>query len=167
MGSTLNATSETFNLGDNASKKQYLSILSFNSGPSLPDHAVITSVTLKVKKNVVIGGGDPFAIFQGIMVDIRNGFFNGAALQAIDFQAIASKTYGPFSPPLNDGWYSINLTSGKEYINKLSNNDGLTQIRLRFKLDDNNNTIANYLSLYSGNAATANRPQLVITYYLP
>jgi hypothetical protein len=32
-------------------------------------------------------------------------------------------------------WYSTNLTSG------------LTQFRLRFKLDNNNNSIANYLSL--------------------
>jgi hypothetical protein len=49
----------------------------------------------------------------------------------------------------------------------LATNGGLTQIRLRFKLDDNNNALANYLSLYSGNALAANRPQLVITYYVP
>ena len=41
------------------------------------------------------------------------------------------------------------------------------RIRLRFKLDDNNNTVANYLSLYSGNAPAASRPQLIIEYYLP
>jgi hypothetical protein len=46
----------------------------------------------------------------------------------------------------------------------------LIQIRLRFKLDDNNNAIANVLSLYSGDAPAATplrgqvRPQLVITY---
>jgi hypothetical protein len=51
---------------------------------------------------------------------------------------------------------------------------GLTQIRLRsrpssfgVKLDDNNNAIANYLSLYSGNAPAAYRPQLVVIYYMP
>ena len=44
---------------------------------------------------------------------------------------------------------------------------GLTQIRLRFKLDDNNDAINNYLSLYSGNAPLAYRPQLVIEYYVP
>jgi hypothetical protein len=36
--------------------------------------------------------------------------------------------------------------------------------RLRFKLGDNNNALANYLSLYSGNAGAANRPQWVIQY---
>jgi hypothetical protein len=43
----------------------------------------------------------------------------------------------------------------------------LTQIRLRFKLDDNNNNVANFLSLYSGNAGAANRPQLIVEYYVP
>jgi hypothetical protein len=44
---------------------------------------------------------------------------------------------------------------------------GTVQFRLRFGKDDNNNWIANYLQLYSGNAAAANRPQLVIEYYAP
>ncbi|MBI5932062.1 MAG: hypothetical protein HY867_00025 [Chloroflexi bacterium] len=52
-------------------------------------------------------------------------------------------------------------------INKLATGSGLTQIRLRFKLDDNNNAVANYLSLYSGNAGAASRPQLVIGYTVP
>jgi hypothetical protein len=59
------------------------------------------------------------------------------------------------------------LTAGKDYINKLTTLSGLTQIRLRFKLDDNNNTVANYISFYSGNATLANRPQLIIEYYVP
>jgi hypothetical protein len=56
---------------------------------------------------------------------------------------------------------------GKAYINTLASRGGVTQIRLRFKLDDNNNTIANYLSLYSGNASSSYRPQLIIEYYIP
>jgi hypothetical protein len=40
-------------------------------------------------------------------------------------------------------------------------------MRLRFKLDDNNNTIANYLSLYSGNASATSRPLLIVEYYVP
>lgn len=167
VGGTINASATTFNLGDNASKKQYRSILSFNTS-SLPDTAVITAVTLKVKKQGIIGGGNPLSIFQGFMIDMKTGLFGTAALQATDFQAIASKTYGPFSPALVSNIYSISLTTGKAYINKLATNGGLTQIRLRFKLDDNNDAAANYLSLYSGNAATAaDRPQLMITYYVP
>ena len=59
------------------------------------------------------------------------------------------------------------MTSAKPYINKLAPASGLTQIRLRFKLDDNNNALANYLSLFSGNAPVTYRPQLLIWYYVP
>jgi hypothetical protein len=165
-GGTINFAATTLRLGDNAAKKQYRSILSFDTS-SLPDNAIITKVTLKVRRQGVIGGGDPVSIFQGFMVDLKKGLFGTTALQATDFQATASKTYGPFMTALGGGWYSINLTSGKAYINKLSTLSGLTQIRLRFKLDDNNNAIANYLSFFSGNAPAASRPQLVIQYYVP
>jgi hypothetical protein len=167
LGGTLNTTAPTFNLGDDAARKQYLGILSFNTGASLPDTAHITGVTLRVKQNVVAGGGNPVATFQGFMVDIKRGIFGTSALQITDFQTLASKTYGPFNTALVGGWYSINLANPDAYINKLATNGGLTQIRLRFKLDDNNNAIANYLSLFSGNAPAASRPQLIVEYTVP
>ncbi len=168
-GGTINKAAVTFNLGDNAARKQYRGVLSFNTGASLPDTAVIIKVKLKVKQQGVTGGGNPASTFKGFMADIKKGFFGTAAgLQVGDFQpTVASKTYGPFTPALSSGWYSIDLTSGKAYINKLPTNGGLTQIRLRFKLDDNNNALANYLSLFSGNAPTASRPQLIVDYYVP
>jgi len=154
VGGAINSIATTFRLGDDATKKQYRGILSFSTGASLPDNAVITGVTLKIKQQA-IGGGNPVSAFGGFVVDIKNGFFGTAAtLQTDDFQAAASKSYGPFNTALVGGWYNINLTSAKPYINKLAANSGLTQIRLRFKLDDNNNAIANYLSL---TAATLRR----------
>ena len=163
-GGTMNSTTSTFNLGDDAANRQYRVILSFNTS-SLPDNAVIIQVTLKVKKNGVVGGGDPLSKFQGFMVDIKRGIFGTVALELSDFNATASKIVGPFSPALSgSGWYSLNLTSGKGYVNKTGN----TQFRLNFKLDDNHNSVANFLRLYSGNATTASdRPQLVIKYYVP
>ncbi len=134
---------------------------------SLPDNAVITKVTLRVKRQGVTGGGNPITTFQGFMVEIRRGTFGTLPLQITDFQAAAQKTIGPFKPALVGGWYQFNLTSLKAYINKLATGSGVTQIRLRFKLDDNNNTVANYLSLYSGNAPAASRPQLILEYYVP
>jgi len=165
-GGSMNSALTTLRLGDDAARKQYRDILSFNTAP-LPDSAIITKVTLKVKRQGIIGGGNPVTAFQGFMVDIKKGMFGLAALQLADFKTAASKTYGPFNTALVGGWYSLNLTSGKAYINKLATNGGLTQMRLRFKLDDNNNAIANYLSLHSGNAPLASRPQLVIEYYTP
>ncbi|MGC1376745.1 MAG: peptidoglycan DD-metalloendopeptidase family protein [Anaerolineales bacterium] len=167
VGGTLNSTATTFNLGDDKTRKQYRGILSFSTG-SLPDNAVITGVTLKVRQQAILGGGNPVTMFQGFMLDVKKGFFGTAAtLQTGDFQAAASATYGPSAPAPVGGWYSFNLIGASAYVNKLATNGGLTQIRLRFKLDDNNNAIANILSLYSGDAPAAARPQLVITYYIP
>ena len=168
VGGTLNSTSTTLVLGDDAVRRQQRSILSFNTG-DIPDNATITSVMLKVKKAAVVGGGDPLSIFHGFMIDMKKGFFGTAStLQVSDFQAVADHTYGASTPALIGGVYSINLTNGKTYINKLATSGGLTQLRLRFFLDDNNNALANFLTLFSGNAVmAASRPQLVITYIVP
>jgi hypothetical protein len=168
-GGTMNATAATLSLGDNNAKKQYRSILSFNTA-SLPDAAVITKATLKLKHNSVApAGSTPITLLQGIFVDVRKGFFGTfPALQLADFQATANKTVGSFTPALSSGWYAINLTNAKDSVNKLATDGGLTQFRLRFKLDDNNNTVANMLNLVSGNNATpAYRPTLIIEYYVP
>lgn len=167
LGGVFDVNSKTFNVGDSTIKQQYRGILSFSTGAIIPDTAVITAVTLKVKKSAIVGGGNPVTILQGFMVDIKKGFFGTIALQGADFNATANKVYGPFKPTLKSGWYSITLTPAKAYINVLSLNSGLTQIRLRFKLDDNNNGTANYLKLFSGNAPLTSRPQLIISYYVP
>lgn len=165
----MNIGGSTLNLGDDGAKRQYLGVLSFNTGANIPDNATITSVVLKVKKQAISGNANLVAIFQGFMADIKNGFFSTTSgLQITDFQAAGSGTVGPTNGTLNGAVYSINLTNGKTFINILNANSGLTQIRLRFKLDDNNDTIANVLSLYSGDATlAADRPELIITYTLP
>jgi hypothetical protein len=167
-GGTMDNGFTTLRLGDDAARKQYRSILSFDAS-TLPDNAVITKVTLKVKRQGVTVGGDPISLLQGFMVDIKKGFIgNSLALQLTDWTTAASKSYGPFSPVLGSGWYTMDLTSAKAYVNKVAaTNGGLTQIRLRFKLGDNNDAIANYLSIFSGNAGIASRPQLMIEYYVP
>jgi hypothetical protein len=166
-GGSINTNATTVWLGDDAGKKQYRSVLAFNTS-SLPDNAVITKVTLKIKKQGIVGGGNPVTLFQGIFVELKQGFFGTTAgLVKIDFNAPAQKKIGPFKPTAANSWYTLNLTTAKAYVNKLGTSAGQTQIRLSFKLDDNNNTIANYLSLYSGNAPLANRPELIIEYYVP
>ncbi|MDD2922367.1 MAG: choice-of-anchor Q domain-containing protein, partial [Anaerolineales bacterium] len=167
IGGAVNAGAPAFRVGDDAARRQYRGILSFSTGSALPDNAVITSVTLRVRRQNIVGVGNPLVTLQGFMADMRLGTFNAAALQPVDFQLGANKSYGPFKPGLVGGWYNINLTSGRAYVNKLATNGGLTQIRLRFKLDDNNDAIANYFNLFSGNAAVAYRPQLIVKYYVP
>jgi len=163
-GGSINSNAPTFNLGDDAAKRQYRAILSFNTGVNLPATAVVTGATLMVKKQAILGVGNPLTIFKGFMVDIKKGLFGTAALKATDFQAAASQSLGPFKPVPASNWYSLDLTAASASINM----SGLTQVRLRFKLDDNGNAVSNILSLFSGNApAAANRPQLIITYYIP
>jgi hypothetical protein len=167
-GGTASAAATTLRLGDDTAKRQYRSILSFSTGAGLPNDAVITKVTLKIKKQGVTGGGDPVTKFGGFLVDMKKGFFGtSTALRTGDFRAAAGRTYGSFRPGAAGGWYSIDLTGARAYVNKVSTHSGLTQIRLRFKLDDNNNRVANYLRLYSGDAPTSSRPRLAVTYYVP
>jgi beta-glucanase (GH16 family) len=162
-GGTRNATGATFFLGDNAQNKQYRAILSFNT--KLPSGAVITKVTLKIKYAGKVGT-NPFSTHGNLLVDVRKGAFsNNNALQLGDFQAAASKANtGNIPKTLKSGWYVKTWTSGIfDYINK----GGVTQFRLRFAKDDNNDLGADYLKIYSGNAGAANRPQLIVEYYVP
>ena len=88
------------------------------------------------------------------------------SLQFQDFQALAGKNAVMAMPktPVG-GWYSKGMGSAYfGYINKA----GITQFRLRFAKDDNDDMSADYLKFYSGNYATAAyRPILIIKYYVP
>jgi hypothetical protein len=165
QGGVFQAAAATFVLGDDAGNRQYRSILHFNTS-SLPDKAVITRIVLKIKRQGVTGT-DPFTTHLKLAVDIRTGAFsNLGALQATDFQAAASKPgVGVIvNNPRPGGWYVSPLKSiAYPYINRA----GITQFRLRFQTDDDNDAVADFLRFYSGNSTAANRPVLVIEYYVP
>lgn len=164
-GGTWNSASTVFLLGDDAQDRQYRAILSFNTA-SLPDTAVITKVTLTIKRHSVVGD-NPFSTHGRIIVDIREGFFsNNRTLQASDFQAAASRnTVGIIAnTPEAGNWYSASLNSAAFPFVNLA---GATQVRLRFASDDNDDRGADALKFFSGDAASAYRPQLAVEYYLP
>jgi hypothetical protein len=164
-GGTLDAAATTFRLGDEAGDKQYRAILHFDTS-SLPDTAVITKVTLKLRKQG-LAGSDPFTILSQLRVDIRNPFFGSAATLAThDFHGAASKNnIGaiPNAPVAN--WYSKAWTVNTFF--SFVNLTGPTQFRLRFLTDDNDDNGADYMRFYSGNAGAASRPQLIVEYYVP
>ncbi len=159
------ATTGTLRVGDNATDKQYRSLLYFDTA-DLPDDATITNVTLKIRKARVTGT-DPFTTHGSLLADIKKGTFGARPLEIGDFQATASKTnVGHFTTVSGStGWYQLVLGSTNyKYINK----SGVTQFRLRFTKDDNDDHGADYVSFYSGDATTAsNRPLLIIEYTLP
>jgi hypothetical protein len=164
VGGTRNITDTTFNLGDDAANKQYRAVLHFDTS-SLPNNAVITSVTLKINAQGFVGT-DPFTTHGNLTVDIRKPYFGSSYVLTVDdFQAAASASaVGVFDTTPVSNWYSAALdSSGFPFINLV----GPTQFRLAFATDDNNNLVADYGMFYSGNAYLALRPQLVINYYLP
>jgi hypothetical protein len=171
VGGSLNSISPILLIGDDALNRQYRSILSFDTS-SLPDTAVITQVILKVMQQSFMNlifpsnvGGNPFSL-GGLTVDIRKRSFGPlVALEIGDFQAppniAGAGTFG--STPVSD-WYSASLgSSAYPYVNL----SGTTQFRLRFTTASNNNGAVDNLQLYSGNAPAANRPVLIIKYYVP
>jgi hypothetical protein len=66
------------------------------------------------------------------------------------------------SNPASNGVFSEGALNGagQGAINKT----GTTQFRVQFSLDDNDDHGDDYLGYYSGEAAAADQPQLVVTY---
>jgi len=162
MGGLTDSIATTVRVGDDAADKQYRSIVSFNTA-SLPDTAVITGVTLRIRRQGITGT-NPFTTHGTLMAAIRKPYFGAAVTLAnADFQAALSKQVGFSSVPVSN-WYSTNYNSAIwPYINLT----GTTQFRLRFTLDDNDDLGADYVSFYSGNGGAASRPQLIVEFYVP
>lgn len=150
-------------LGDDKNNKQYKSVLSFDTS-QIPASATIESATLRILRGTV-SGTSPFDTHGALLVDIRTGGFNGnVALEKGDFQAPATATaVASLSKAASNGaWSEGDLDeNGLAAIDTM----GVTQFRLYFELDDNNDKGDDYLGYYPGdNATAANRPQLVVTY---
>jgi hypothetical protein len=150
--------------GDDDYNRQFRSIVAFNTA-GLPDNAVIVSVTLKLKKQGLVGT-NPFTTHTALLVDVKNPFFGpSASLAPADFQAPASRSsVGQFARTPANGWYKSTL---KPAAFPFINLTGSTQLRIRFRLDDNNDLDADYLRFFGGDADPASQPVLVIEYYLP
>jgi hypothetical protein len=164
VGGGLDRNATTFNVGDDQRDRQYKGILSFDTN-SLPDNAVIVSAQLKVKRQGMVGA-DPFKTHGALLVEIRNGpFNNSAALQTADFSAAASPgaTRDQLAS-LTYSWYAVQLSNANLLrINK----GGVTQFRLLFSKDDNDDRGADLMKFFSGNSVDANQPELIVTYYEP
>ena len=159
----MNASAGTFQLGDDASNRQYRAILSFNTA-GLPDNAIIQSAVLKIMQSGAPVGTNPFTVLSVLRADIRQGPFGNANLELGDFNASASAAIvGVFGITPVGGWYSATLNATG--CNNL-NLTGLTQLRLYFAREDNNNLTADYMRFLSGDAA-GNKPMLIVTYIMP
>jgi Tol biopolymer transport system component len=168
LGGSRNSTAQTFIIGDDENNRQYRSILHFPTY-YLPDNAVITQAVLIIKSQGVVGT-NPFTTHQNIAIDIRGGYFGSSGLFGLnsldlaDFQAPADmNSAGIIQNNPVSGWYWALLDS-KSY--PFINLTGVTQLRLMFQLDDNNDLGADYLAFFSGNyVVVSDRPQLLIEYH--
>ncbi len=166
VGGSISATATTtsaLRVGDDASNRQYKSIVAFDTSV-IPDTATITSATLRLLRGTV-SGTNPFTTHGTCWVDVQTGGFSGSTtLQTGDFQATATAVQSTSlsNAASNGTWSEGNLNAaGLAAITKT----GTTQLRVYFSLDDNNDSGADYIGYYSGdNATAANRPQLVVTY---
>ncbi len=161
VGGAKNSGATTIRLGDDAQNRQYRAILSFNTA-GLPDNAVIVSAMLKIRQAGGVVGTDPFNTHGGLWADLRKGSFNGSsALQEADFQAAATKANAVNFNKVNMmRWFNAVMKSANFHAINLT---GLTQARLQFATDDNNDNSADYRLFYSGNSTY--KPVLWITYY--
>ncbi len=171
VGGPLDNSSTSLRIGDENGygAHQIRTILSFNTSP-LPDNAIITSATLVLKQESnIIGGGNPFQDFRGMLIDVKMGPFRASKLEPEDFQALSDvSSFGPYKPELADT-YTFQLgRAAYPYVNKWPVYGGRTQFRLRFVLDSDHNDRPNYIHFYSGDEQTeAWRPKLMIEYHLP
>ncbi len=152
-------------VGDDQLNRQYRSILSFGTG-SIPDNAVILNVTLRVKLKETIGI-NPLTSFGGLKVDIKKGSFGSSMFMDIqDFEGPADEaSVGALvAEDGKPGWYIMTL---KEEQFKLINRSGVTDFRLRFKIDDNNNNKIDLARFFIGDAANGGYPSLTIHYIIP
>jgi Tol biopolymer transport system component len=162
IGGKIDAGSSTFYVGDGSNDQQYRSILHFDTS-SLPNNAQITKVTLKIKRQGLVGT-NPFNTHGSLLVDIRKPFFDSRPdLQPQDFQALSDlHPAGTVANVPGAIWFSAVLDPAAfSWVNLA----GPTQLRLRFALDDNNDNDQDYLRFYSGNASSADRPVLTVEYY--
>lgn len=149
-------------VGDDDQDRQYEAVLSFNTA-SIPNGATILSATVRLLRGSLTGT-DPFTTHGTCWVDVQKGGLSGSpALQKGDFQAPAtvSRAASLTAAAGNGAWSEASLdAAGLAAINKT----GVTQLRIYFNLDDDDNNGNDFIGYYSGEAAPANRPRLVVTY---
>ncbi len=162
IGGSMTATGVAIPLGDDVANRQYRGIISFNTA-LLPSTASIQSATIYFTGSGV-SGASPF-VWGDLNADVKRGFFgSNKNVQLTDFQAAPSFASVGIRPTCPATGSCIIPLSARAF--PFINRFGLTQFRLRFVPDDNNNKRADYYKIFSGEAtAIKTRPVLVVRYY--
>lgn len=153
-------------VGDDADDKQWRTFLSFDTS-GLPNNAIVTKAVLKIRW-LDYTGPDPWAALGNIKVYVKSGFFgSAAALEVVDWQAPFDLNAGTIVPDPNSTSHEHKATlvnAAEAYINLR----GLTQIRLQFQSQDNDNNSGDGMYYLSGDHAVKSwRPTLRVEYTVP
>jgi hypothetical protein len=162
IGGSMNVAATTIALGDDVANRQFRGIISFNTA-ILPATASIQSATIYLTGTGVLGAS-PF-VWSDLKADVKRGFFGSTKyVQLVDFQAAPSFAAVGSQPSCAATGSCLVALSGRAF--PFINRYGLTQFRLRFALDDNNNKKPDYYKIYSGDTTLVRaRPLLVVKYY--
>ncbi len=168
VGGSLNSTAGSFQVGDTASKQQMIGVLSFDLS-AIPTNATIQSATLRLYRTSGIGTPSSLGALTASLRIPQTPFFGPTTgLELSDFESFAHipnvVTFAPL--PLNNQYIEVPLTAGgRAFMNK----GGITQFKIHFALDDNNNLLSDQITFASGDFGTGQpaRPRLLITYLAP
>ena len=156
------ATTSAIRVGDTSLDQEYRGFLSFPT-LDIPDAVTILSARLRLKRGLVFGSS-PFGTHGSLTVDVNTAGFSGNfALEAADWQASATATNVctlPEPAAAGDWTECIFNAAGLNAIHK----GGRTQVRIHFTTGDNDDGGTDYMGFYSGEAADADRPELIVTY---
>lgn len=169
VGGAANSTSTVFNVGDTALNQQTIGILSFNTGSvGIDPSDYIQRAELRLSRASARGDVSDLG---GLVVDMRclswsQPFFGlSPAVEPADFQAdvlpVPVAVVGQVGSSFD---FSAELDAvGRENINR----DGVTQMKLRFELDDNDNSRADNIGFFSANASVAARRPVLLLWIRP
>lgn len=168
VGLTANSFSNTLLVGDTAQRKQQIGILSFNTA-AIPADAFI--VDAQISMTVFSVSNQPETL-GNLVVDMRcpnKGSFYGTSvnLEPADFQSFSFlEEVATLTPVAGVSFGDVVSGSLDAAGRRAINRDGVTQFKVRFQLDDNNDERADWIGFYTGSTANAasQRPTLTVTW---
>ena len=167
VGGSKSSAGSTIPIGDTAQKQQRVGIFSFDLAAAGLTAPQIAGVILGLKPAGYCGTTSPFPSLGHLLVDVRTGSFaNNPALQAKDFQALATRraAWNLDGTLTTEGWLAQELSPADF---QSLNWAGVTQLRVRFAKGNNSNARADCLKIYSSEEPThLVQPQLVVDYYV-
>ncbi|MBW2389094.1 MAG: hypothetical protein JRG89_11740, partial [Deltaproteobacteria bacterium] len=139
-----NTSTISLRAGDQKRDKQWMSVLSFATD-SLPPGIEITRATVMLTLGRI--KGDPLASLGDLLLDVQTGGFGtSTSLEKLDFEAV------PTAPAAGLLFVDSVSAVGDLDVSGVAaiNPSGVTQIRIRFEIGDNDNATVDYLGFFSG-----------------